>query len=160
MAASLTREIVNPSARTTRRPKGRAWRRRVVASLLILAGLGAIGRKASPWMSREIQLWHARRAIAEGRLADAEERLALMIHQEPTRTRARLLYVEVLRRQGQITEAEVVLQRTIELGLPVELHAWEDFPRAEKSLRRVLEDHPDDREVRQALAEGTARRRK
>jgi tetratricopeptide (TPR) repeat protein len=145
--------------------RGRAKTRRLVAGIMILATLGAIGRKSAPWVKREIQLHLAGREIARGRLADAEARLDLMVHEEPNRTRARLLLVQALRRQGRITEAEEILQRTIEVGLPVEearrefalLSAWQDFPRAEKSLRRVLEAHPDDEEIRQALFEGRSR---
>ncbi len=119
--------------------------------------------KSSPWINREIQFRLAEpQAIEQGRLADAEARLDLMVHEEPNRTRARLLLVQALRQQGRITEAEEILQRTIEVGLPVEearreyalLSAYSDFPRAEKSLRRLLEAHPDDEEIRQALKAG------
>lgn len=142
--------------------KGGLGKRRWIAGVLVLA---AVGWRMSPSIDRETQFWLARRAIADGRLEDARAPLELMIRREPIRTRARLLLVEVLRRQGEITEAEFVLQRTVELGLPVEearrefalLYSWEDFPRAEKSLRRLLEAHPEDREVRQALAEGRSR---
>jgi tetratricopeptide (TPR) repeat protein len=144
----------------------RIWIRRFLAALLILGAAGAIARKSSPWISREIQLRLAERAIEQGRLADAEARLDLLVHEEPNRTRARLLLVQALRLQERITEAEEILQRTIEIGLPIEqgrreyalLSVYSDFPRAEKSLRRVLEAHPDDQEVRQALEDGLAHR--
>ena len=161
MAASDSSEEEARSAR------GRGWKLRLLSAMVILASMGVIGRKSAPWLDREIHLRLAERAIAQGRLLDAEDRLDLMIREEPTRTRPRLLMVQVLRREGRVTEAEEVLQRTIELGLPVEegrrefalLMAGQDFARAEKSLRRILAKQPGDLEVRQALEGRSPRER-
>src|SRR6185437_9553371 len=78
--------------------RGRA-RRRIVA-FLVLAALVAAGWRLSPGIAREIQLHLARRAIADGRLDDAEARLDLLISEEPASTRPRLLRVRVFREQG------------------------------------------------------------
>jgi predicted Zn-dependent protease len=142
--------------------------RRLILVLVVLAALGEIGRRSAPSISREVRLRLAERAIVDGRLDDAGERLDLLISEDPRWTRPRLRRVEVDRRQGRITEAEEALQRAVELGLPVEegrrefalLRAGRDFPLAEKSLRRVLEEHPDDEEIRRALAEGRAANRR
>ena len=142
----------------------RSWARRRVLALILPSAILA-GWKASPEIEKEVRLWLAERAIAEGRFDDAEGRLDLLISEAPRWARPRLRRVEVDRRQGRITEAEEGLQRAVELGLPIEegrrefalLRAGGDFPLAEKSLRRVLDEHPDDEEVRRALAEGRAR---
>ena len=130
--------------------------------MAIVVALLTSAWQVRPKAWREFRLRLAERALSQGRLGEAAARLDLLISEKPRETRPRLLRVQVARRQGQITEAEEILQRAVELGLPVEegrrefalLHASQDFPRAERSLRRVLETHPDDREVRRALAEG------
>ena len=144
--------------------KGRPRARRLILAFLMLAAILA-GWKAAPGIEKGARIWRAERAIAQGRLDEAEARLDLLISEEPRETRPRLLRVQVFRKQGRITGAEEALQRAVELGLPVEqgrrefalLCAGQDFARAEKSLRRVLREHPDDAEVHQALAEGYAR---
>ncbi len=152
-------------ARPPRSPEGRAWRRRLALALAVAAALAGLGRLAWPTARREYLLRLAERAVADGRLADAEARLRPLILERPEETRPRLLRVEVARRLGRIVEAEQALHRAVELGLPVELgrrefaliFAGQDFPKAEGSLRRVLKEHPADREVHQALAAGLAR---
>ncbi len=147
---------------------GRPMGRRLILAALGLAALGEAGRRAAPRVGREIRLRLAGRAIADNRLDDAEARLEWLISENPRWTPPRLLMVEADRRRGRITEAEEGLQRAVELGLPVEegrrefalLRAGRDFPLAEKSLRRVLAEHPDDVEVRQALARGGEVRRR
>lgn len=139
--------------------------RRLAAGAVVLAGLGVAGRLAYPGVRREIRYRMAEREVDAGRLEQAEARLDLLIAEEPGRTRPRLLWVRVARRQGRITDAEEALQRAVELGLPVEegrrehalILAGRDFPAAEGSLRRALGEHPDDEEVRRALAEGAGR---
>jgi protein O-GlcNAc transferase len=79
-----------------------------------------------------------------------------------------LLYAQVLRRLGRGPDAWAPLRAAVEGGLPEPegrreyalLEAEEDFPLAEKSLRRVLEDSPNDVEALQALAEGYAKSRR
>ena len=145
--------------------RGRNRARRLVGAAILLCSIAWIGRRCGPAIGREVRLRLAERAIAAGRLDEAESRLELLISEGPRQTRPRLLRVELFRKQGRITDAEEALQRAIELGLPVEqgrrefalLRAGHDFPRAEKSLRRLLESDPDDEEVRRALAEGRAR---
>jgi tetratricopeptide (TPR) repeat protein len=143
------------------------WKVRLRSRILVLVLLAIVylGWKAAPGIESITRIRLAERAIAAGRLEEAQEWLELQIAAEPLRTRPRLLKVEVARKMGRITEAEEALQRAVELGLPVEegrrqftlLLAGQDFARAERSLRQVLEDHPDDVEVKQALAEGYAR---
>ena len=141
--------------------KGRPRARRRIMAFLMLAAITA-GWKAAPGIEKGARIWRAERAIAQGRLDEAEARLDLLISEEPRETRPRLIRVQVLRKQGRITEAEEALQRAVELGLPAEqgrrefalLCAGQDFARAERSLRRVLEGDPGDEEVRRALADG------
>ena len=132
------------------------------ATLLIAAGVGWFAWPHDSW---EARLGLARRAIAEGRLSDARDRLRTLIGERPDAARPRLLWVEVARRQGRPDEAEDALARAVELGLTAEegrrefalLFAVRDFAKAEGALRRVLEQHPDDGEVHRALAVGYAR---
>jgi DNA-binding SARP family transcriptional activator len=139
--------------------------RRLTAAVSLAVALSAAGWRTWPSIGREVRLRLAERSIAVGRLDEAEARLDLLISEEPRQTRPRLLLVRALRKQGRITDAEEALQRAVELGLPVErgrreyalLRAGQDFPGAEKSLRRLLEKDPGDEEVRRALAEGYAR---
>jgi len=152
------------------RPKGRGARavRRLAVALLVISAAVGLGRLAWPGVRREVRLRLAERAMARGDLADAEDRLGRLIRDRPEETRPRLLGVQLARRLGRITEAEEGLQRAVELGLPVEdgrrefalIAALEDFPRAEGSLRRVVAEHPGDREAHRALAEGYARARR
>ncbi len=142
--------------------------RRAARGLVAVVALGLVGRGLMPGLGREIRLRRAERAVASGRLVEAEDQLQRLIQEKPDEVRARLLGVEVARRSGRITEAEEALQRAVELGLPIEtgrrehalLTAGHDFAAAEPSLRRWLADHPDDREVRRALTEGLARDRR
>jgi predicted Zn-dependent protease len=161
----MTREDVGGAAgkdRSTRPSRKRIRARRLLVLTLILATLGLLGRRYGPTIGREIRFLLAEQATAEGRLDDAEAWLDLLISEAPRQTRPRLLRVQVVRRQGRITEAEEALQRAVELGLPIEegrrenalLRAGHDFPGAEKSLRRWLGSHPHDEEVRRALVEG------
>ena len=137
-------------------------RRRALLAILGTTTVLLAGWKAAPRVERQFRIHLADRAIACGRLDEAEARLDLLISEEPRETRPRLLRVQVFRRQGRITGAEEALQRAVELGLPVEqgrrefalLSAGQDFARAERSLRRVLEGDPGDEEVRRALADG------
>jgi predicted Zn-dependent protease len=167
MARSALPDAIGIGALMNARPAEASSARRSKLRLLIL-GLGIraateeIVRRSAPGVGRAIRLRQAERAMAQGRLDDAEGRLALLISEDPRWVQPRLRLVEVARRLGRITEAEEVLQRAVELGLPVEegrrefalLRAGRDFPLAEKSLRRVLDEHPDDEEVRRTLAEG------
>ena len=139
--------------------------RQLALVLLASAALGAAGWLAGPKAEAMVGLRLAERALTAGRLDEAEARLLLLIGEKPGRTYPRLLLVQVARRRGRITEAEEILQRAVELGLPIEegrrehalLLAGHDFPGAEPSLRRMLKDHPGDSEVRRALTEGYAR---
>ena len=153
---------------TTDRPTRRqAGHRRLSLALafVLTLGLGLAAWLAWPRAGREIRLRLAGRDVALGRLDEAEARLRRLILERPEETRPRLLWVEVARRLGRITDAEEALQRTVELGLPVELgrrefaliYAGQDFPKAEGSLRKVLKDRPADTDVLRALAEGYAR---
>ena len=145
----------------------RARGRRIAAILAASVGLVVAGWWAWPPIGEEIRLRLAERAIGGRRLAEAEARLELLISERPRETRPRLLQVQVFRQQGRITEAEEALQRAVELGLPLEegrrefalLMAGQDFARAEKSLRRIIEEEPGDLEVRRALEDGYSRAR-
>lgn len=136
-----------------------------ILALVIVLVVGVTGWLAGPSVRTLVQLWRARQTVDQGRLAEAEARLRSLIREDPTATRPRLLWVQVARRLGRINEAEQALQRAVELGLPIEegrrefalIFAGRDFARAEGSLLRVLDKHPDDREVLRALAEGYAR---
>jgi tetratricopeptide (TPR) repeat protein len=155
-------EIPEESANSARRK--RVWVRRRILVLVLPAAV-FLGWKAAPGIESMIRIRLAERDMAADRLEEAEAWIELQIAAEPLRTRPRLLKVEVARKLGRITEAEEALQRAVELGLPVEqgrrefalLLAGQDFARAERSLRQVFEEHPDDEEVKQALAEGYAR---
>ncbi len=111
------------------------------------------GWKNWPQIKDHIRIHLAERAIADGRLDEAKERLDLLILEHPARFWPRFLRARVAR------EAEETSPRAVELGLPVEegrrefalLRAGRDFPLAERSLRRVLAEHPEDEEVRQAI---------
>jgi Tfp pilus assembly protein PilF len=97
--------------------------RRRARRLLAIAGTAAlllVGGKAAPHVKTQIRIYLAERAIARGRLDEARDRLVVLISEHPARTGPRLLLAKVTRRQGHLTEAEEILQRAIELGLPVE----------------------------------------
>jgi hypothetical protein len=97
---------------------------RLRAFLLAILGTTSVllgGWKALPRVERQVRIRLAERAIAEGRLDEARGRLALLISERPACTEPRLLLARVAREQGRITEAEEVLQRAIDLGLPIEL---------------------------------------
>jgi tetratricopeptide (TPR) repeat protein len=99
--------------------KGRRRARRL-SLILGLAAILLVGWKIEPRVEARIRLELAERALTAGRLEEAEVRLDLLIEEEPRATRPRLLRARVARKLGQITEAEEILQRAIELGLPVE----------------------------------------
>jgi predicted Zn-dependent protease len=104
--------------RSPRRSKWRLW-----ASLLAIPASTTIllaGWKLAPRVDYQIRIHLAERAIADGRLDEAHERLDLLIEEKPARTWPRFLRARVARKQGRITEAEEGLQRAVELGLPVE----------------------------------------
>jgi predicted Zn-dependent protease len=153
--------LVRPPRPGTRRARAR-W---VAGALMVSAALGAAGRQAAPRVRLAIRLRLAERAIAGGRLDEAEARLLPLIEEGPMQARPRLLWAGLARRRGQITEAEEALQRAVELGLPIQegrrehalILAGQDFGKAEGTLRHHLDDQPDDAEVHRALAEGYAR---
>ena len=145
---------------------GRAPRRRVrLAAAGFLLAIGPIAWRAWPRVERDGRLYLAGRDVAAGRLEQAEERLAILTAERPLDPRPRLLLAEIARRSGRITDAEEILQRAVELGLPLDrgrrvfalLTAGQDFPRAERSLLSVVAADPRDLEARRALAEGYAR---
>lgn len=144
------------------RPRGKIVRARRVALAILAAAAGGL---AAPRLGRIVRHHLAERAVAGGRLDEAEARLVGLIEEEPGDAMTRLLRAQVARRLGRITEAEEALQRAVELGLPIDegrrehalMRAGHDFAGAEPALRRLLADHPDDAEVRRALAEGVAR---
>jgi predicted Zn-dependent protease len=92
---------------------------------ILLAILGATALLLAAWWSwpgvdYRIRLHLAERAVEADRLDEAEERLDLLIAERPAKTWPRFLRARVARKRGQITRAEELLQRAIELGLPVE----------------------------------------
>jgi predicted Zn-dependent protease len=118
-----------------------------------------------PTYHRNALLAEAEKEATAGNLARAEEVLRQLIRETPEQMRAHFLLAQVFRRQGRRQEAWGPLLRARELGLPeaeglreyVLLEAEEDFHRAEGALRRVLQEHPEDEDVLQALANGYRR---
>jgi tetratricopeptide (TPR) repeat protein len=130
------------------------------AALLLVAVVALAGWQYWP----AYQLWVARRALAANNLLKAEELLAKLTREDP-RHETLFLYAHVLRRLKRNHEALAALDRAVERGLPKTaetrreyglIASRTDFPSAEKVLRQVLEEQPDDTEALQALAEGYA----
>jgi tetratricopeptide (TPR) repeat protein len=112
-----------PEKSTEHLPQPTPKRRARVRRLVVILGVPTIvfgGWKAAPLVRDRVRLYLAERAIDEGRYEEAEARLDLLIAEKPARTRPRFLKARLAREQGHITEAEEVLQRAVELGLPVE----------------------------------------
>ena len=118
-----------------------------------------------PTYNRRHLLSEAEMAIEADNLASADEVLQRLLREEPKQLRCQFLHAQVLRRLGRYQEAWEALHRAMLLDLPEPeglreyalLEAVDNFPFAENALRRVLEEHPDDLEVLQVLAEGYAR---
>ena len=114
---------MSDNSRPTAPPADRSGRRRA-RRLLGLVGLavalGLASKLRAPVEDR-IRLGLAERAVAAGRLDEAEDRLDAIIEAHPTRPRPWFLRAQVARRRGQVTEAEERLQRAVDLGLPVEV---------------------------------------
>ena len=83
------------------------------------SGPGPSPSPPGPGPVAEVRLFLAGRDVAAGRLAEAEARLLALIAERPEQVRPRLLLAGVARRLGRITEAGEILQRAVELGLPV-----------------------------------------
>jgi Flp pilus assembly protein TadD len=148
--------------------------RRVRHSLLAVAVLAVPAAVCGWWWhhgpsyTRARELAKAEQALQDNNLAGAEKLLRQLSKEEPNEARVQFLYAQVLRRLGRRQEADVVLLRAVQLGLPESegrrenalLEADEDFAVAEPVLRRILEERPDDLDVLQALAQGYAASRR
>ncbi len=125
-----------------------------------------------PTYHRHHLLAVAEKAIESNNLSLAKESLETLFKEKAgsqwefgQEAHVQLLYARVLRRLGRGPDAWAPLRAAVEGGLPEPegrreyalLEAEDDFPLAEKSLRRVLEESPNDVEVLQALAEGYAK---
>jgi predicted Zn-dependent protease len=146
--------------------------RRLYHGLLLLAMLLLPALAAAGWWyywptyQRQRLQTTAEQALAANDLGRAEEALKQLLADNPDQLRPQFLYAQVLRRLGRTHDAWEPLHRAIQLGLPEAdglreyalLEARDDPQLAENALRRVLNEHPDDQEVLQTLAENYVRR--
>jgi len=147
------------------RSKKHRWRWRIATPSFLIGLFAVVGWLNSHWIDDQIEAFRIDRLIERGDLEEARAHLAIQIHRYPARPRPRFLLATVERRLGRITGAEEILQRAVELGLPVAeasrehalLAARFDFPTAEPGLIRTLARNPGDLEVHQALAGGYLR---
>ncbi|MDR6951861.1 putative Zn-dependent protease [Ancylobacter sp. 3268] len=104
----------------------------------------------------------ARLLVAAKQLDEAETVLRQVLDRVPDQTEARLLFVDLRRKQRDLQEAEALLQQGWSLapgepriGLPLieMLMARKALPEAEAVLRRLLEADPDTLELQLQLAE-------
>jgi len=146
-------------------PESRTHRR--IMTLAISAIL-CVGWNQSPRIDYQLRLYLAERELNANRLDEAEERLDLLILERPAKTWPRFLRAQVARKRGEITEAEEILQRAVELGFPVEQARSEHELLADRTARPgsgLTVDRPDfrpvlsppAREARLPLREGRSR---
>ena len=109
--------VTEAGERLVARIRGRA---RPLALILAASAALIAARRATPGVVERVRIHLAVRAIAQGRLDDAADGLDLVISEAPMCPWPKLLRARVAREQGSITEAEELLQRAVELGLPVE----------------------------------------
>jgi tetratricopeptide (TPR) repeat protein len=142
------------------------WRRCGWFSLFLLlaAGIAIGGWYEWPSRRRSRRLDPIQKALAANHWVKAEKLLRQWFQDHPADTETQFLYVQVLRRLGRLSEAEVALLKAVQLGLSEPegrreyalIEARQDFRIAEGALQHLLKERPDDGEVLQALAEGYA----
>jgi predicted Zn-dependent protease len=112
--------------------------------------------KVEPRVEDRVLLYLAEQAVVNDRLSEAQERLEVIITEEPGQAWPRFLRAQVARKRGNLTEAEEDLQRAIELGLPIEL------ARGEHALlvEQTVSDRPSTVSPERAVASGGATERK
>jgi tetratricopeptide (TPR) repeat protein len=148
----------------------------IIGSVILIPAVFAVAWWAYwPSYHRRHLLRVAEKAIEADNLALAKESLEKLLKENGDRqkgfgqeARVPLLYARVLRRMGRPQDAWGPLRDAVQAGLPEPegrreyalLEAVNDFAFAEKALRRVLEDDPQDIEILQVLADGYARNRR
>ena len=150
-----------------------AW---IIGAVTVVPGVIGIGWWLYwPTYQRNHLLAVAEKAIEADNLSLAKESLEKLLKEKAgaqmgfgQEAHVQLLYARVLRRLGRGPDAWAPLRAAVESGLPESegrreyalLEAEDDFPLAQKSLRRVFEESPNDVEILQALAEGYAKSRR
>src|SRR5437879_5848885 len=129
-----------------------------LAVSIVLAGLALVAMYATP----AVLMWYAQRSFTAKNFARTEKALRWVLAMEPKHARAHFLYAKDVRHMSRYREADTHLGLAGELGLPKEegirefglLYAGRQFSVAKGALERTLEQHADDVEVLQALAQG------
>jgi tetratricopeptide (TPR) repeat protein len=133
-------------------------------SLTITALVGAAAWYLWPIYDQKTRLWGAENAFQSGNLEKADELLLVYTRVYRNDSAGHLLYGRVLHGLGKYMEADGELGRALDTGMPKEkvrrafglLWSTYDFDKARAALREELLANPNDGEVLQALAFGTA----
>jgi tetratricopeptide (TPR) repeat protein len=149
------------------RPLGERLLRLIVTSFTVTAIVGVAAWYLWPIYDQKTSLWAAEAAFKSGNLEKADEILQVYTHVHRHDSYGHFLYGQVLHRRNHYREANDELSRALDLGMPREqvrrefglLWATYDFEKARGALREELEAHPDDIEVVQAMALGSAKAR-
>ncbi|HEV3444323.1 MAG TPA: tetratricopeptide repeat protein [Gemmataceae bacterium] len=141
--------------------KGKRLIRITLACFVVLVVLALVAWNSLP----TTLMWYAEKTFAAKNYARAESALRTLLAIEPKHCQAHFLYARTLRQMARYADAEAQLGLAAEYGLSKEeglreyglLYAGFDFSLAKGALQRVLDEHPDDVEVLQALALGCMR---
>jgi tetratricopeptide (TPR) repeat protein len=137
----------------------------LAAIVLVPAGFGVWLWFAPPFFGPKMHLAAAEKALAAHNLIKAHAELDALLAADPDNLRGQYLATVVARRQGRNHDAYEALLKAKDLGLPyldglhefALLEAGSSFLQVHEGLKLVLDEHPDDRECLQALAEGYER---